>query len=110
MTKKVIATGLLVATLAIVVGAGLTAGASVALAGAIGFVGIVAPHLVRPFVAHDPARSLLPSALLAGIILVLADILVRILPTSAELKLGVVAALIGAPAFAWIAAQRRISQ
>lgn len=93
--------------IAVVTGSGLTAGAAVAIAGAIGFVGIVAPHLVRPFVAHDPARSLLPSALLAGIILVLADIAVRLLPTSSELKLGVVAALIGAPAFAWIAAQRR---
>ena len=93
--------------IAVVMGTGLTAGAAVAIAGAIGFVGIVAPHLVRPFVSHDPARSLLPSALLAGIILVLADIAVRILPTTTELKLGVVAALIGAPAFAWIAAQRR---
>ena len=93
--------------IAVVTGAGLTTGAAVAIAGAIGFVGIVAPHLIRPFVAHDPARSLAPSALLAGIILVLADIAVRIMPTSSELKLGVVAALIGAPAFAWIAAQRR---
>ena len=91
----------------VVLGAGLTAGAAVAIAGAIGFVGIVAPHIVRPFVRHDPARSLLPSALLGGIILVLADIGVRLLPTSSELKLGVVAALIGAPAFVWIAAQRR---
>ncbi|QLC22733.1 iron ABC transporter permease [Parasphingopyxis sp. CP4] len=90
-----------------VLGAGLATGASVALAGAIGFVGIVAPHLVRPFVGHDPARSLVPSALLAGLILVLADIGVRVLPTESELKLGVVAALIGAPAFIWIAMQRR---
>lgn len=91
----------------VVLGAGLTAGAAVAIAGAIGFVGIVAPHIIRPFVGHDPARSLLPSALLGGIILILADIGVRLLPTSSELKLGVVAALIGAPAFVWIAAQRR---
>ena len=90
-----------------VLGAGLATGASVALAGAIGFVGIVAPHLIRPFVDHDPARSLIPSALLAGLILVLADIGVRIIPTVNELKLGVVAALIGAPAFVWIAMQRR---
>lgn len=90
-----------------VVGAGLATGASVALAGAIGFVGIVAPHIIRPFVNHDPARSLLPSALLAGLILVLADIGVRIMPTDQELKLGVVAALVGAPAFIWIAMQRR---
>jgi len=93
--------------IAVVAGAGLATGGAVALAGAIGFVGIVAPHLVRPFVAHDPARSLLPSALLAGVILVTADIFIRIAPTSSELKLGVVAALIGAPAFVWIAMRRR---
>jgi len=93
----------------VVLGAGLLTGASVAIAGAIGFVGIVAPHVVRPFVDHDPARSLLPSALLAGLILVVADIGIRIIPTTNELKLGVVAALIGAPAFIWIAIQRRAS-
>jgi iron complex transport system permease protein len=93
--------------LAVVIGAGIATGAAVALAGAIGFVGIVAPHMVRPLVNHDPARSLLPSALLAGLILVVADIGVRLLPTNSELKLGVVAALIGAPAFAWIAFRRR---
>ena len=49
----------------------------------------------------------MPSALLAGLILVVADTFVRILPSSNELKLGVVAALIGAPAFVWIAMQRR---
>ena len=89
-----------------VLGAGLATGAAVSIAGAIGFVGIVAPHLVRPFVHHDPARTLIPSALLGGAMLVMADIAVRLLPTSTELKLGVVAALIGAPAFIWIAAQR----
>ncbi len=93
--------------IAVVLGAGLATGGAVAIAGAIGFVGIIAPHIVRPFVSHDPARSLLPSALLAGIILVFADIGVRLLPTNSELKLGVVAALIGAPAFVWIAARRR---
>jgi len=90
-----------------VLGAGLATGASVALAGAIGFVGIVAPHIIRPIVHHDPARSLIPSALLAGLILMVADIFVRIVPSQNELKLGVVAALIGAPAFVWIAMQRR---
>ena len=94
----------------VVIGAGLATGGSVALAGAIGFVGIVAPHFIRPFVHHDPARSLIPSALLAGFILVVADIGVRLLPTNNELKLGVVAALIGAPAFVWIAVQRRGSR
>lgn len=96
--------------IAVVLGAGLATGASVALAGAIGFVGIVAPHIVRPLVGYDPARSILPSAILAGIILVVADIGVRLLPTTSELKLGVVAALIGAPVFAWIALQRRVTR
>jgi len=90
-----------------VIGAGMATGASVALAGAIGFVGIVAPHIIRPWVGYDPARSLIPSALLAGLLLVLADISVRLLPTTVELNLGVVAALLGAPAFVWIAMQRR---
>jgi iron complex transport system permease protein len=92
------------ARLAIIAGAGLATGASVALAGAVGFVGIVAAHIVRPLVAHDPARTLLPAALLAGLILVVADVIVRVLPIEGELRLGVVAALIGAPAFVAIAA------
>jgi iron complex transport system permease protein len=94
------------AKLAIVLGAGLATGGAVSLAGSIGFVGLVTPHLVRPMARHDPGRALLPAALLAGSILVLADIIVRVLPMSSELKLGVVASLIGAPAFIWIAAQR----
>ena len=90
----------------VVLGAGLATGAAVAIAGAIGFVGIVAPHLMRPFVRHDPAKTLLPAALAGGVMLTLADIGVRLLPTPAELRLGVVAALIGAPVFIWIAAKR----
>ena len=93
----------------VVVGAGLATGAAVSTAGAIGFVGIVAPHLVRPLVDHDPARTLVPSTLLGGAILVLADIGVRLAPTDTELRLGVVAALIGAPVFIWIAARRRVN-
>ena len=93
----------------VVVGAGLATGAAVSIAGAIGFVGIVAPHLVRPWVNHDPARTLAPSALLAGFMLVVADLGVRVAPTGTELKLGVVAALMGAPVFVWIAARRRAS-
>ena len=93
--------------LLVVLGAGFATGAAVALAGVIGFVGIVAPHLVRPLVGHDPARSLLPAALLAGFLLTASDLLVRVAPTTTELKLGVVAALVGAPAFVRIAWRRR---
>jgi iron complex transport system permease protein len=92
--------------LGILLGTGLATGASIATAGAIGFVGIVAPHLVRPLVGYDPARSLLPSALLGGFMVLVADIGVRLIATPAELKLGVVAALVGAPVFVWIAVRR----
>jgi iron complex transport system permease protein len=95
------------ARLLVVLGAGLATGAAVSVAGAVGFVGIVAPHLVRPWTGHDPARALVPSALLGGLILLAADILARLASTDQELKLGVVAALIGAPVFVLIAARRR---
>jgi iron complex transport system permease protein len=93
--------------LLIVVGCGLCTGASVSIAGAVGFVGIVAPHLVRRFVDYDPGRTLIPAALLAGALLMLADIFIRLVPTHQELKLGVVAAILGAPVFILIATQRR---
>lgn len=85
--------------------AALMTGASVALAGAIGFVGIVAPHLARPLVGHDPARVALPAALIGGAMLAAADLALRSLPFDQELKLGVAAALIGAPFFVLIAAR-----
>lgn len=90
----------------VIVGTSLLVGASVAIAGTIGFVGIVAPHLARPLVGHDPQRTLLPAALLGGTILAAADLVIRILPVDTELKLGVAAALIGAPLFIWIASGR----
>jgi len=91
--------------LLVIGGTSLLAGASVATAGTIGFVGIVAPHVIRPFVRHDPQRLLIPSALLAGIVLLAADLAVRVLPFQQELKLGVAAALVGGPVFIWIAAR-----
>ncbi len=89
----------------VIAGTSLLAGASVALAGTIGFVGIVAPHIVRPFARHDPQRLLVPSALAAGAMLMAADLVIRILPFDQELRLGVAAALFGAPVFIWIAAR-----
>lgn len=89
----------------VVLGAAACTGGATAVAGVIGFVGIAAPHLVRALAGHDPARLLLPSALAGGALLVCADIMVRVLPTDTELKLGVAAALIGGPVFALIAAR-----
>ncbi|MBD7940308.1 FecCD family ABC transporter permease [Brevundimonas guildfordensis] len=83
--------------------ASLAAGAAVAVAGVIGFVGLAAPHLVRAAVRGDPGRLLAPSALAGGLMLVLADLMARMLPTDQELKLGVFTALVGAPLFALIA-------
>ena len=88
---------------AAVAGAALLTGASVALAGVIGFVGLAAPHLVRGSVSDDPARTLAPSAVAGAILLTLADLLARVIPTAEELRLGVVTALFGAPLFALIA-------
>lgn len=85
------------------IGATVAAGAAVAVAGVIGFVGLAAPHLVRAAVRGDPARLLLPSALAGGLMLVLADLAARLMPTDQELKLGVFTALVGAPLFALIA-------
>lgn len=91
----------------VIAGAALLVGASVAIAGAIGFIGIVAPHIVRSLTGQNPARILLPSMLLGGAVLVSADIFIRVLPFDQELKLGVAAALIGAPGFVWVAATSR---
>jgi iron complex transport system permease protein len=91
----------------VVLGAGLMTGAAVSIAGSVGFVGIVAPHLVRPFVGYDPGRALVPSALLGGLLLVVADIIARLIPSAQELKLGVIVALIGAPVFVFIALRHR---
>ena len=88
---------------AAVAGAALLTGAAVALVGVVGFVGLAAPHLVRGSVSDDPARTLAPSALAGAVLLVLADLIGRTIPTSEELKLGVVTALFGAPLFALLA-------
>ncbi|MFG1480265.1 iron ABC transporter permease [Xanthobacter sp. V4C-4] len=85
--------------LAVIAGTAAMVGASVAVSGAIGFVGLVVPHLLRPLVGHRPGRLLLVSALAGAALTLGADVLVRLIPTRPELKLGVVTALIGAPFF-----------
>ncbi|WP_366554627.1 FecCD family ABC transporter permease [Aquibaculum sediminis] len=85
--------------LKLIVGTALAVGAAVAVSGAIGFVGLVVPHLLRPLVGQQPARLLPASALGGAALLLAADLLVRLLPTGPELKLGVVTALVGAPIF-----------
>lgn len=85
--------------LRLIAGVCLSVGASVAVAGAIGFIGLVVPHLVRWIAGPAPGAALLPSLLGGAALLTLADLVVRLLPSSGELQLGVVTALVGAPAF-----------
>jgi iron complex transport system permease protein len=85
--------------LRVIGGTALAVGASVAVAGIIGFVGLVVPHWLRPWTGYRPS-ALLPSSALAGAALLLAaDLGVRLMPTQTELAIGVVTALIGAPFF-----------
>ena len=88
---------------AAVAGAALLTGSAVAMAGIIGFVGLVAPHLVRAGAGEEPGRTLAPSALAGALLLVLADLIGRLIPSETELRLGVLTALFGAPLFALIA-------
>ncbi|MBD7975947.1 MULTISPECIES: FecCD family ABC transporter permease [Pseudomonas] len=91
----------------VVLGCALLVGASVAVAGGIGFVGLLVPHLIRPLVRHRPDRLLIPSALAGACLVCLADMAVRLLPAGRELKLGVLTALIGAPLFIWLVWKER---
>lgn len=77
-------------------------GVSVALSGGIGFVGMIVPHLIR-IAAGPDHRFLLPaSALLGGCLLLAADMITRVIVAPAELPIGILTALIGAPFFLWI--------
>ncbi len=83
----------------IVIGVSLCVGAGVAVAGTVGFVGLVVPHLLRPLVGYAPSRLLLPAALGGAALLLAADILVRAIAIGPELQLGIVTSLIGTPFF-----------
>jgi len=85
--------------LTLVAGTAAVVGASTAVAGTIGFVGLVVPHLLRPFVGARPGAMLWASALCGAAMLLAADILVRVVLPTKDLKLGVVTALVGAPLF-----------
>ncbi len=88
-------------------GTAAAAGISVALAGGIGFVGIVVPHLLRLLAGPDNRIILPAAALLGGALLVAADMLARTLAAPAELPIGVIMSLIGAPVFLWILLRQR---
>jgi iron complex transport system permease protein len=83
----------------IVLGVGLSVGASVAVSGVVGFVGLIVPHLIRSFYGEQPSRILLPSALGGAILTLTADSLVRLIPGPGEMRLGIAMAVLGAPFF-----------
>lgn len=80
-------------------GTALAVGAAVAVTGVVGFVGLVVPHLLRPWTGQRPSRLLAPSFAGGALLTVCADIGIRLMPPGPELKLGVVTALLGAPFF-----------
>lgn len=88
-------------------GTALAVGAATAVSGAIGFIGLLAPHLVRPFVGHQPSRVMLPAALFGAILLNLADVATRVIPTAQEVKLGVLTSIVGTPFFFWLVIRLR---
>ena len=83
----------------LIVGTGLTVGAGVAVAGIVGFVGLIVPHLVRPFTDRRPAALIVPSALAGALLVLVADMVCRVLPLVTELRLGIALSLVGAPFF-----------
>ncbi|WP_338568878.1 vitamin B12 ABC transporter permease BtuC [Erwinia billingiae] len=91
----------------LVLSIGWLTGVSVALAGAIGFVGLVIPHILRLNGINDHRMLLPASALAGGAILLAADVLARVAMSSAELPIGVVTATLGAPVFIWLLLRNR---
>jgi len=85
--------------LTLVFGVAAAVGAATAVAGAIGFVGLVVPHILRPFVGARPSRLLLASAAGGAALVLAADIAVRLILPDRDLKLGVLMAIVGAPLF-----------
>ena len=85
--------------LRLMLGIAIGIGGVVAVAGSIGFVGLIVPHLVRPRTDRSPSAILIPSALAGAALLTLADLGTRLVPTSAPLKLGVLTAFLGVPVF-----------
>ena len=93
----------------VISGTALAVGGAVAVAGVVGFIGLVVPHLLRPWVGHQPSRLLLPSLFGGALLAALADSAIRLMPPGPELKLGVVTALLGAPFFLHLVMRPRAS-
>jgi iron complex transport system permease protein len=95
--------------LLLVAGIGLTVGSGVAVAGVIGFVGLMVPHLVRPLTDGRPSSLIVPSALAGALLVLVADCVCRVLPLVTELRLGIALSLMGAPFFLHLLLKMRTS-
>ncbi|MCP4334866.1 MAG: iron ABC transporter permease [Gammaproteobacteria bacterium] len=93
--------------LVLILGVTACVGAAVSVAGNIGFIGLVVPHLMRPFVAYEPRRLLLASGVTGAILLLIADVAVQLLSANGEMKLGVITSLVGAPFFLFLILKSR---
>jgi len=91
----------------LILGTGLTVGAGVAVAGIVGFVGLIVPHLVRPLTDRRPSALIVPSALAGALLVLVADCVCRVLPLVTELRLGIALSLVGAPFFLWLLLRMR---
>lgn len=106
-TAASLGTNLPRARLSIVCGVALAVGAGTAVTGAIGFIGLVVPHLIRPLTDRMPSSLLIPSGLGGAALLTGADIAARLVVPARELNVGVLTALIGAPFFLWLVVRSR---
>lgn len=86
----------------VIIGTGIAVGACVSFTGSIGFIGLIVPHILRRYVCYRPGSLLLPSALAGAVLLVAADVAVRLIPLATKLNLGVATALLGAPFFIYL--------
>ena len=91
----------------ILLGTALIVGGITSVTGIVGFVGLITPHMVRPFVNHEPKRTLMWSPAIAAILILISDIAIRIIPTTGEIKLGVLTSLLGTPFFLYLISQKR---
>jgi iron complex transport system permease protein len=91
----------------VILGTALAVGSTTSVTGAIGFVGLIAPHLIRPFVGAQPRKIMLPAAVLGALLLLSADIGTRLIRIGPELKLGVFTSLVGTPFFFWLVVRLR---
>ena len=95
--------------LRLILGMAIGVGGVVAVSGAIGFVGLIVPHIVRPLTDRSPSAVLLPAALAGACLLTLADLATRLIPTEMPLKLGVLTAFLGVPLFVhYLLKERRL--